>query len=1213
MRTLAYARARGREHRALINGSPDDLIPRVTRYLWEEFRIHMQAVAPKIIPGSRGEVSPGGRVLKYNERLSDAELREVLAHELGHLVLHERLTDDDAPHDPILGSAYADEGPGAVARYSPRGFEEAQAQAFATEFLCPSDELFAHWRRDPAATSASLAAAYGVSVALVRVQLAHALHDLALGGSAGAAAAPRTPVECDESQLEAAHFRGRPALVDAGPGTGKTATLVERVRFALEECGAHPRQILVLTFSNEAARELRERIAGRFGQEVADQITAATFHGFGMAFLHHHGHHVGVGTTFTLLDEDGVRELVTGVLGRAPCDRLVNLRDIDETVAAVAKHIEHCKDRLRDHDALAAALAAWTPAQDDTTARGARAAAEEFLGLFRAYERAKHDTRRVDFADLVLLPVRVLERQATVAAAYREKYPWVLVDEFQDVSRATSRLLRHLCGAENPPWVVGDARQAIYRFRGAAPENVREFAADFPDTERFDLAVNYRSSAPVVRAANELAALMEAPDGATPAPEDVRERWRPGRPVAPLGATPVQLALAESDYAERQGLADQVRAWLAEGTVAPGDVAVLARRNVDVRAIVLALAERGIRAAASGLLTPEGAAGDLAAVATVLDAPTASLPRLAYALGRAQHSTRVLNAAVTRLLAELRMADSDAERAATSTGGAEGSGEPAVPGMTAMEPEVAELVETVRRVHAQLGTEAATADGFALLTAFLFDDGAYLRRVLGATAVGPEASAPADAPEGDGISADRTATAASERGMALVEIVSALSEAVAYRLTHPASAAAGGSSAAAARIGFGARLRGRLTKAAPVPVAPTSRPGAVRVMTCHASKGLEFPCAVVAGQTVPAQREVYAWLPPEWRPTATEEREQADALLFVGVTRGQRAVLVSYPMSAGGGERGRAKEAVPLLARWQALAASAAVAAPLVWRGTVQQAPEVCIGATWGGAGMATLPLSAVDEKACMLQTYVESVLGARFPVPERPLYPAFVAVTRRVMRAVVHAAAAGGRLVDAIEADHLFDESWPAAEYADHPHAEIYRTTARRMVRGFAEALGASLAAGATVLDPEIAVAGGGPAPAVRLDLVGHVQHPDGRVEAIAFRPEPLDVGRGGAVNWSTLSSKKRLSFVLLERASPGIVPRVYSGADGTLRAFKWSQRTDSLPKETSAVVAQLDAFGRGEFTTVVKPYTCDGCRVRVACPYWVGASEGVGEAPGH
>jgi DNA helicase-2/ATP-dependent DNA helicase PcrA len=1179
MPNLEHSRRTAREYRDRVGADPEGLSARLEAFIRNEFGIHAQAVDPALIRESRGEVHPSSRVLKYSDGLAPDERLEVFAHELGHLVLHERLTDDNVPYDPVLGSAYADEGPGAIARYSKRGFEEAQAQAFAREFLCPSDDAFARWRSDPAATAAILASHYGVPTSVVRLQLADALHALAVGaGIHESSRTPRAPVDCDASQLEAARFRGRPALVDAGPGTGKTATLIERVRFACEECAAHPRQILVLTFSDEAARELGDRLAGRFGEDVADKITVATFHGFGMGFLHDHGHHVGLDTDFTVLDEDGVREVVAAVLGRVSCGRLLNLRDIEESADRIAKHIGHCKDRLRGPDVLAEALALWAGSAPEVAAGGEPAAAAELLAVYRAYEDEKRARRRVDFADLILLPVNILEQRADIAAAYREKFPWVLVDEFQDVSRATSRLLAQLCGPENPPWVVGDARQSIYRFRGAAPENVRYFTADFPGAERFDLRVNYRSSDPVVQAANALAGLMEAAtsgnaagDGASSA-DSTRpgERWRCGRDVAPFGDAPIRLAVAGSDFAEREGIADQVSTWLASGDLEPGDVAVLARRNVDVREIVLALSRRGIRAAASGLLTPEGAAGDLAAVMTLVDVAQASIPRVTHALSRGRHDTAVINTAVGL---QMHAADSTArdsswnERSGGVGDAGPGSG---VSADDAGGAAVTMIVDEMARVRTTLAAETHTADGFAMLCAFLFDASEYLRRLLLAP----------DSPE---------------RSMGLVEIVSALSLAAGYRLAHSETP-----TRPAARLACAERLRARLTEATPLPVAPPDRRDAVRVMTCHASKGLEFPCVIVAGQTVPKARDDFAWLPPSWRPTRDEEIEQADALLFVGVTRAQRALIVSCPTSAGGGPRGRVKQAVPLLDRWRAARGIPSI----TWDGIAPLVSDVVMGPLWGGVSPMTLSLAALDAKACSLRTYVDHVLGARFPVATRPLYPAFFAIARRAMRRVVTATAEHGLPVTTVHADAILDETWPAEDFANHPHVEIYRAAARRMVRGFATEFASAMRTQEpfTVLDPELAVTGDDPEPTISLDLVAHVRLANGRVVAIGFRPETIETGKGGDVNWSALEGK-RLSFVLLERATPGISPRIFSGADGVMRDFRWSQKSDSLPKETAAVLARLAALARLEFATTVKPFTCDRCGTRVGCPHWIGA----------
>jgi len=1142
MRTLEHARAKGREYRTILGANPAGLRGRIVQHIAEIWGIEAVAISRAQMGGSVGEVNPSSGVLKYDGTLSDADKLDLFAHELGHLVLHKRLTDPNIPRDPVLGSAYTNSGPGAIARYSPRAMEEAQASAFATELICPSAELFADWRAENTATAASLAERFGVPVKVAHAQLAHALHEFALGAN-DPIAKPQRAITFTPRQLEAARFTGKPALVDAGPGTGKTATLIRRIQFLLEESNARPSEILVLTFSNEAAQELRERVTLAFGADVTEEMTIATFHGFGMTFLHHHGQHVGYDTAFTILDEDTQAELVTSILGRVPCGQILTLRDPQETVDAVVEHINYCKQRLRDCDALQECVSAWTPTPDETDAN---AASGQFAGLYREYESAKHAAKQIDFADLIMLPLRVLEQQPEIAAAYQSKYPWVLVDEFQDVTRATSRLLRQLCGPTNPPWVVGDARQAIYRFLGAAPENVREFSTDFPGAVVFELKENYRSAAPVVRAANELATLMEDPEHGD---GQVYERWRAATDQTPLGDMPIVIAEATSDYAEREGVADQVQAWLETGQVTPSEIAVLARRNIDVRNIILALAARGVRAQASGLLTADGAAGDLAAAVTLADAPVASIPRVAFALGRARFPVGAINAVVHHALATFRK-DRGFDIAAPNSG--------------------SELASEVEFARACLTRGHFTADGFATLVTFLFDGGCYLRVLL-------------DAADG------------AERAMALMEIVSALSLAVSYRVTHPATPPA------LARVGFASHLRARLAETTPLPIVARARPDAVRVMTCHASKGLEFPCVIVAGQTVPKARAKYPWIPPSWRPATDEDVEQGDALLFVGVTRGQRAVVVSFPKQAGEGVRGHAKQVVRLLARWRAAHELEVVS----WTASGNPTSEVTVGLIWGGNTPAVLNLSALDTSTCAIQTYLEEFLGVSFPIAARALYPVFFSVTRRVLRQVVTRANETGRLVDEAAVRSMVADAWPEGEFAEHPHIGIYLDATLRMVLDFAK-LYRPVGVPITSFDPELTVTTEGEEPAVRLDLIGHFLQADGRIVALSFRPESLGAdAKDGVLNWSAkrINSKKRMSFVLLERRTPGILPHFFSGADGEMFSFKWSTRKDSLTNETANVIGKLEALSHGEFATKISAYTCDRCRARVSCPHWVGA----------
>lgn len=1181
MRTMEHARAKARELREEIGGhsaSSAELLEKLTAHLKGAWKLDLVPMRTEALNGSRAQIDAEAGIVKYDGSILGVELLLLLAHELGHLVLHTRLGDPNAGSDPLMASAYGDAGPTAVARYSPRTYEEAQATAFALEFVCPSQAAWDVWLRMAGLKFEALAHRLGCTVDVLRVQLAHALHVVALGGPKEPAAPRDLPFT--EAQLDAARFTGKAAIVDAGPGTGKTATVILRLQYLLKQQGANPSHVLGLTFSNEAAQELTERVERAFGPEAADAMTIRTFHGFGMEFLHFHGHLAGYTEEFRLLDEDAQAELVSAMLGRVPCDRIITLRDPLETAERVVEHINYCKHRLIVADDLERELAPWlreieqrasaessveafsasgkakTPKQLEKAREKAREdrderarkerldveAARQFIGVFRAYESAKREAQRMDFADLIATPMQLLESHPKIRSAYVEKFPWVIVDEFQDVTRATSRLLRALCGQANPPWVVGDARQAIYQFLGAAPENVARFAEEFPEATIFQLDVNFRSSPPVVTAANQLATLLERPEAQA---DELKERWKPNLKIDPLSEHPVSVAVAMSDAAEVEGVGATVRGWIDSG-IAAGDIAVLARRHVDVRNVILALKHRGIVAQASGLLTSEGAAGDLAAVLTLADAPGISIMRLAFALGGGRLDVNAINATIAGLLADMR-GDREYDRRAEFDG---------------------ELAAEIMGLYQVAVANRYSRDGFATLAHYLFEDSEYLRRIL-------------------------SAQDSAERAMTLVEIVSSLSVATSYRSTHLSL------KPAEARVGFAERFRVRLLRTLPIPLAPRPRRDAVHVMTCHASKGLEFPCVVVVGQTTPPMQEEYDWLAPVRRPSVSREEQQANSLLFVAVTRAQRAVVVTRPERATAGTGGKGKTPVPLLSRWQ----RAFGIHEHRWAAEAPPPERVEAGNIWDAPIPAELKASALDDSVCPLLTYLEKYHGARFPELAREMYPFFFSVVRSSLRKVAARANATGRQVAAAEAREVIEAEWPASRHADHAHAEMYRATAIGMVAAFARAFVPSPGVSAD-LDPEISLSSEG-SPDVRLDLIAHFKQPDGTVVAVAFRPESLAT-EPGPLNWSDLNNNKRISLVLLENARPGIAAQVYSGADGRIYDYLWSERSpEALPKQAAALKAKRDAFARRDFGAEPTKFGCDRCRVRATCPHWIGALE--------
>lgn len=1138
MRSLAVARQRARACRTLLGTSSEPLFDQVVRYLSATHQIELHPANQVFLDGGRAEVSPSEGCLFYDARLDATPTEKLLTilHELGHLELHARLRRCCAAPDPVYGSMYINDGASALARYNRRAREEAEANAFAAEFLCPSHEVLQHWQHDAGASSAALAQRFGVSVAVVHAQLAEALYWLAVGHDT--AEPGRGGVAWDASQREAATYTGSPALVQAGPGTGKTATLVRRVEYLLDACGAAPEALLVLTFSTDAAEELRQRVAARFGQALASRLEISTFHGFGVTFLQHHGHLLNLPAEVSILDETGQAELVTSLLGTICCPHMVTLHNPDDTVRDLVRHIGYAKDRLLSPEQLAEALEAWQPSAEE---QNSYATASEFLAFYRTYESAKTTRGCVDFADLIALPIRLLASHDALRQQYRDKYTWVMVDEYQDVSRAVASLLRQLCGPYNPPWVVGDTRQAIYRFRGAAPENVAQFAEDFPGARVFNLATNYRSCAEIVQVANQLATLMDAPTHADPAYE---ARWLAGASLPPLAGPAVMLVEADSDAAEQAGIVVQVAAWQAMGVPAH-HIAILARRNLDVRNIVLALGQRGIPATTTGLVTPEGAAGDLAAMVTLPDSPRASLPRLTFALGREQYPVEVCNAVLTGVLETLT------EDGRFATHGYE---------------QGDSLAVAMRRVSDSLHNQCFSADAFSMMCAFLFDVSDYLRRILAQ-------------PQG------------AERSLALGEIVTSLTRAAGYRFTHTDV------EPRLSRLGFAQSFRASLNARTPCLVPPQPTADAVRVMTCHAAKGLEFPCVIVAGQTLPQARQSYVWLPAALQPDAEDEARQADALLFVGATRAQQALVVTYATSASGTTRARSRQVTALLSRWRTR--YAASTSNVLSQPTVREPVE--IGAVWGGISREALTARVLDKDACAIRTYLEHYLQVRFPVAVRPLYPIFFDALRRTMGRIVQRAHETGEQVSLDEAEDLFAHSWPKQDIEDHPHYALYYERALTYVAQFARAYTPQ---SRTHQPLDLTLRDQPTGLSLRLDLLAHYLT-DGDVPvAITWRPESLaEQQRAHGVLWSGLSPAHRVSFVLLKQRHPTLQPYVFSAEDGVLYPYAWTNRAQDFEKEVARLTEQRQALAQQRFVTTIQSWTCDRCPVRLSCPYWLGA----------
>ncbi len=279
-----------------------------------------------------------------------------------------------------------------------------------------------------------------------------------------------------------AHCDG-PLLVLAGAGSGKTRVITEKIAHLVGTGRFAARHIAAITFTNKAAREMRERVGRRLKSERAEGLTVSTFHVLGLRLLQIEHARAGLRRGFSVFDADDQIGLIKELLPRGTKpDALERARQL---VARVKNE-------------------ALSPAQ--AAERAASTREVEAAELYADYQRRLTTFNAVDFDDLIRLPVTLLEADAELAAAWRERLRYLLVDECQDTNGAQYRLLKQLAGAQGRFTCVGDDDQSIYAWRGADPENLDRLAHDYPALRVIKLEQNYRCSARILRAANALIA-----------------------------------------------------------------------------------------------------------------------------------------------------------------------------------------------------------------------------------------------------------------------------------------------------------------------------------------------------------------------------------------------------------------------------------------------------------------------------------------------------------------------------------------------------------------------------------------------------------------------------------------------------------------------------------------------------------------------------------
>jgi DNA helicase-2/ATP-dependent DNA helicase PcrA len=619
------------------------------RQIAEDLGVGVEYFAQAEQPQTQGYLDATDDLIWLSDDLAEPVERFTLAHELGHWRLHRDDPERASCTAADISQSLADEHEALlrpVEAYSPRSRREREANAFAAELLAPLTVVRrAYLGQDgqPARSIEQIAGKLGVSRAVIVAQVTQLLaRDAALAdapvdeaGEAGASAlsfAPDTPAPVEkapgasalDASQRAAVVAPAPALVVAGPGTGKTSTLVARVRWLIDH-GAAPTSILALTFSRKATEELRERLAAALGTDAPDRLpTIATFHQFCGDLLRSYGYLVGLRPDYRLIDDIGGFFLLRDLGNQLPLHHYAALTAPTLFFGALLSAISKAKDELitpTDYRVLAEALA------DDE----ARDKALEVAAVYALYQAELERRQDADYGDLIHLTVRLFTEHPDVLASVGAKYAHLLVDEFQDINRANGVLLRHLAGPDGNIWAVGDANQAIYRFRGASPANIANFTEDYPGARVLPLDQNYRSRPAIVAAANRFAE-VRLRQGKNPALVELHAT----RPAVPEEA--VRAQIAPDGASEIAALAADIRRRHAEG-LAWRDHAVLCRTRAIMRASAAGLSAAGIPAEAQSDLFDDERIKDVLGIAHLLAGEQSGLLRAArvpeHALSRA--------------------------------------------------------------------------------------------------------------------------------------------------------------------------------------------------------------------------------------------------------------------------------------------------------------------------------------------------------------------------------------------------------------------------------------------------------------------------------------------------------------------------------------------------------------------------------------------------
>ncbi|MDY3803079.1 MAG: 3'-5' exonuclease [Alloprevotella sp.] len=369
----------------------------------------------------------------------------------------------------------------------------------------------------------------------------------------------------NEAQLDAVVYHDGPELVVAGAGAGKTRVLTTKIAQLIQN-GIFPSHILVLTFTNKAAREMNERIAKMCGEDFTRGLWSGTFHSIFARILRIEHEATGYPADFTIYDTSDVRSLLKHIV------KDLELDDKTYKPAVLASRISWAKGKC---------ITAEMYANDESIQRrDANKDIPKTAEIYAIYERRLQQANAMDFDDLLLQTYFLFLRHPEIAERYRERFTDILVDEFQDTNYLQNAILSQLTSPDSHICVVGDDAQSIYGFRGAEISNILEFTQRYPKTRTFKLECNYRSTSHIVEAANSVIAHNNRQ-----IPKKVYAAGEKGEPL--------HVFAGMNDREEARLTVGHIRSLMRRG-VAAGEIAVLYRTNAQSRSFEEALQTVGV-------------------------------------------------------------------------------------------------------------------------------------------------------------------------------------------------------------------------------------------------------------------------------------------------------------------------------------------------------------------------------------------------------------------------------------------------------------------------------------------------------------------------------------------------------------------------------------------------------------------------------------------